>query len=276
MREFLQSIIRGGKGVYHAATPEGIVLADFVRPLSQGLGIIVCGEIEGEKDFFIEHFYPYLRGRGITTREEVTVEKRADKDAYAGSCDDPNVGVSLVFAIQNRLDYIRRLHLEAEKQKIQGVTLSGLAMEGRIMMPIGKNKIQRDMDRQRIAKRNALIAAAKGGDEDAIESLTTEDMDTYNEINRRITQEDIFTLVDSYIMPYGIECDQYSVLGEITQVEERVNALTEERIYLLTICTNELTFDICINIIDLFGEPQVGRRFKGNIWLQGFLHYEKE
>lgn len=43
--------------------------------------------------------------------------------------------------------------------------------------------------------------------------------------------------------------------------------------YLLLLYRNELTFDVCINIIDLFGEPQVGRRFKGVIWLQGFINF---
>lgn len=65
--------------------------------------------------------------------------------------------------------------------------------------------------------RNQLIEAARRGDEDAIESLTLEDMDTYTTISRRIQKEDVFSLVDTYFMPYGVECDQYSVLGEITE-----------------------------------------------------------
>lgn len=74
-------------------------------------------------------------------------------------------------------------------------------------------------------------------------------------------------------MPYGVECDQYSVLGEIMECRLVTNKITEEKIYILTISCNELTFDVCINIIDLFGEPKVGRRFKGTVWLQGFINY---
>ena len=36
---------------------------------------------------------------------------------------------------------------------------------------------------------------------------------------------------------------------------------------------NELVFDLCINEKDLYGEPAVGRRFKGIIWLQGYINY---
>lgn len=100
-------------------------------------------------------------------------------------------------------------------------------------------------------------------------------MDTYTTISNKIQKEDVFSLVDTYFMPYGAECDQYSVLGEITECQLLTNKLTKEQIYLLTICTNELTIDVCVNIIDLFGEPQVGRRFKGTIWLQGLINFPK-
>ena len=61
--------------------------------------------------------------------------------------------------------------------------------------------------------------------------------------------------------------------GELKQV---VNPITQEEIFILTICSNELTFDVSINIIDLFGEPQVGRRFKGSVWLQGRINYPEQ
>ena len=83
-------------------------------------------------------------------------------------------------------------------------------------------------------------------------------------------------MVDTYFMPYGMECDQYPVLGEILQVDLVTNHITGEEIYLLKICSNELTFDVGINKIDLLGEPQVGRRFKGNIWLQGYINFPEE
>ena len=45
----------------------------------------------------------------------------------------------------------------------------------------------------------------------AIENLTLEDIDTYSMLSRRIANEDILSIVDSYFMPYGIESDQYSI-----------------------------------------------------------------
>lgn len=64
------------------------------------------------------------------------------------------------------------------------LTLSGLSISGNILLPIGKD----ESDRRRIQKesmsRNQLIAAARKGDEDAIESLTLEDMDIYSTIQK--------------------------------------------------------------------------------------------
>ena len=37
--------------------------------------------------------------------------------------------------------------------------------------------------------------------------------------SQRIVTDDVLTIVDSYFMPYGIECDQYNVLGEILDIK---------------------------------------------------------
>ncbi len=74
-------------------------------------------------------------------------------------------------------------------------------------------------------------------------------------------------------MPYGVECDQYSILGEIIECEKIQNALTGEHLYVMTINCNELIFDVCINEADLLGEPAEGRRFKGIVWMQGYINF---
>ena len=77
-----------------------------------------------------------------------------------------------------------------------------------------------------------------------MESLTLEDMDTYTSISRKIQKADIFSLVDTYFMPYGVECDQYSVLGEITDMKLVTNGLTGEKVHILTLCCNDLNLKV--------------------------------
>ena len=118
------------------------------------------------------------------------------------------------------------------------------------------------------------MSAAKNGDPEAIENLTIEDMDLYSMLSRRIDHEDVYTIVDTFFMPYGIECDQYQIMGNINYCTKVRNPVTKEYVYQMNVECNDLYFDICINEEDLIGVPEIGRRFKGNIWLQGCLNFE--
>lgn len=255
---------------------ENMLLGEFCKNFAEGLGIAVCGEFDDDEKFTYEYYYPYLDGSGITSCEDVSVERHADKDSYAGVCDDIKVGISLIFYLKNKIPYVKAQ--ATGKLPIRGttLTLSALSVSGSILFPIQKDEEQVQRVKQASVTRNNLLAAARKGDEDAIETLTLEDMDMYTTISKRILKEDVFSLVDTCFMPYGVECDQYSVLGEIVGVRMVNNKITDEKIYILTICCNELTFDVSINIIDLLGEPQVGRRFKGVIWLQGHINFPED
>ena len=107
----------------------------------------------------------------------------------------------------------------------------------------------------------------------AIETLTLEDMDIYSKVSRRLATEDVYSIVDSYFMPYGVECDLYSIMGEILAIRERENTLTGERLYQMKLDVNELEFDVCVPKKEVLGEPEIGRRFKGEIWLQGYVNF---
>jgi len=173
--------------------------------------------------------------------------------------------------LQNVAEYLNEEHFP----RIVGrsVTLSALSISGKIILPMMKNEKQKKTIQKNMQNRNHLIAAARDGDEDAIENLTLEDMDTYSMLSRRIAYEDVLSIVDTCFMPYGVESDQYSVIGEILDYKKTVNKITEEEIYIMKIDTNGLVYDVCINKEDLLGEPQIGRRFKGNIWMQGCIRY---
>ena len=257
----------------YTANGEDTILAEFCEDFAQNIGIAVCGEFDAEEKFTYDYFYPYLRGTGISSCEDVSVERHADKESYAGVCDDIKVGVSLIFYLQNIVPYVKAQTTDMLPVTGTTLTLSGLSIGGNILLPIGKdeNEIQRIQNES--ISRNQLIAAARKGDEDAIESLTLEDMDIFSTISKKILTEDVFSLVDTYFMPYGVECDQYSVMGEIINISLRVNRITREEIYVLRLSCNDLEFDICINKNDLYGEPQIGRRFKGVIWMQGYINY---
>ncbi|MCR4748526.1 MAG: DUF3881 family protein [Lachnospiraceae bacterium] len=249
------------------------MLAILSKEFAPGLGLTVCGEYDENNVFTYEYSYPYLRGSGITTTEDITIERHAEKESYAGVCDDINMGITLIFYIQNIIPYIRAKNTDTLPVKGTTLTLSALSICGNIMMPIKKSQKVKDRADKKKISRNRLMQAARNGDEEAIESLTLEDMDLYSTVTKRIQREDIYTIVDTYFMPYGVECDQYSILGEILEYEKIKNKITNEEIFKMKLLCNELVFDLCINEKDLYGEPDIGRRFKGIIWLQGYVNY---
>lgn len=276
LQELLTEVVMHSDRRSITRNQDNIILGEFCKDFAKGLGIAVCGEIDEEERFTYEYYYPYLEGSGITSYEDVTVERHAEKESYAGVCDDMKVGISLIFYLKNKIPYVRAQADNKLPVRGTSLTLSALSVSGMVILPIKKDEEQLEKVRQDSANRNSLMAAARKGDEDAIETLTLEDMDMYTAISRRIHKEDVFSLVDTYFMPYGVECDHYSILGEIVEMEMTTNQMTGEKIFILKICSNELTFDVSINIIDLYGEPQVGRRFKGVIWLQGNINFPKE
>lgn len=52
---------------------------------------------------------------------------------------------------------------------------------------------------------------------------------------------------------------------------EAANIYSKEIVYNLLIEANGLMINVGINEADLQGEPKVGRRFRGEIWLQGVV-----
>lgn len=276
IRDLIKDVVLHAEKRSYIARGLGVLMAEFDRDFADGIGIAVCGEFDDKDNFSYDYYYPYLRPQLTSTGEDVSVERHAFRESYAGICEDPKVGVSLIFYLQNMIPYLK--YRNADRLPVQGTTVSfaALSCEGTILMPLQKTEWQKKKIKKDTVIRNRLIQAARCGDEEAIESLTLEDMDTYTAISKRIQTTDIFSLVDTYFMPYGVECDQYSILGEITESREVVNGLTGEKIVIMSLCCNDLNLQVAINRQDLIGEPMPGRRFKGSAWLQGLINYPGE
>ena len=219
------------------------------------------------------YYFPYFTGSGITTYADITVERKIEKEQYVGLCEDAKVGISLIFTIQNGIEYMRERKAGFVEGVQTSVTFSGLALSGMILLPVVKNEQQIQWEKAASDNRRELMNAARNGDQTAIETLTLDDMDIYSKMSKRLKNEDVFTIVDTYFMPYGAECDIYSIMGEILAVRERINGATGVRLYQMKLSVNELQFDVCVPADEVMGQPEIGRRFKGVIWLQGYINF---
>lgn len=273
MQEIIYDVIDHYDEKYAVEDHQEGVFIEYVKYYGTDCGISVCGQFDEDQKFHVEYYYPFFRGTGITTQERITVERHSDKESFAGGCDDMRIGITLIFYLQNPAEFMVEYGKGLRFPETMPLTLSALASEGKILLPVQKDKEAVRVDKEMTQNRNHLLAAARNGDEEAMESLTMEEMDTYSMISQRIATEDVLSIVDTYFMPRGIECDQYNVLGEIKEFHIFRNQLTGEELVSMTLESNDMQYDICMNKADLLGEPQVGRRFKGSIWLQGQLHY---
>ncbi len=281
LQKLVTDVVVEGTHRRYTSNGDETLLAEFCKDFAvntkngvrASIGVAVCGEFDSDDKFTYDYYFPYLKGTNISSEEDVSVERHAAQESYAGVCDDVRIGVSLIFYLQNMIPYVKAKNSGELPIRGTTLTLSALSTSGTIMMPI--NKSEKDLIRNKRVSmnRSQLINAARKGDEEAIESLTLDDMDTYTTISKKIQKEDVFSLVDTYFMPYGVECDHYSILGEIMDSTLIKNDLTEEEIYLMTLNCNDMIFDLCINKADVYGEPCAGRRFKGTIWMQGHINF---
>jgi len=248
-------------------------LTEISMDFGPEIGITLRGEYDNNDVFHLDNYFPFVVGHEISANEPVAINKRVDTEAYTGMCDDYRLGVSLIFYLQNVAEYLEKRSLRENLNHNFPITLAALSLEGRTILPIQKDEIQvKKLSVEKI-NRNNLIAEAKKGNQDAIDSLTIDDIDTYAMVTRRAKKEDLYSIVDTCFIPFGSESDNYSIIATILECKLVTNTYTNEEVYILDLLCNDITFRLCINKEDLLGEPMPGRRFKGNIWMQGKIGF---
>jgi len=247
----------------------GVAMSEIEKDVAYNIGVSLRGEgIVGE-DFVPEYFFPYIKGTGIKVFNNITVERHAEKESYAGVCEDEHMHLGIIFYLQNAFEYLGSENESVRKKMFNSVSFSGLCVSGKVIMPVAENI---KIDNNALAKvKTEMIELAKGGDERVAEAMALEDINEYQQLSKRVMKEDIYSIVEQAFIPYGVECDNYMVIGEIINVTLSENYVTKEKLWVLKVRCRGYDIDICMNKEDLLGEPAVGRRFKGDIWLQGYI-----
>lgn len=272
--ELIKSIIKEPSNREFIETDKKSVICEYTKYFSPNTGITVRGEIDEDNELTLDFYYPVCRPLSISTNENIGIERFASNEYFAGICDDPRIGVTLIFDIPNSVDVMKRFAQDnGDMEEKASVEFAGLSINGMIMLPIKKDVGEKAKREKNATNRNKLLMAARNGDENAIESLTLDDIDTYAQLSKKIRSEDVYSLVDSYFMPYGVECDLYSIMAEIVDFSLEKNEVSGEEIIILSLDYNGMALNISINRKDLLGEPMVGRRFKGTVLIQGKVNF---
>jgi len=273
VEQLVRLVIEQGAERYMATLGGKTMFAEILLEVADNVGVALRGEYDENGIFHMEHYFPYMKGQNVSSNEAVFISKRVDTDAFTGMCDDYRLGVSLIFYLQNVTDYVSQGYPEERRER--PISLAALASEGKILLPTVSMKeapVQETVDP---SGRIKLMEAAKKGDREAMEALTIDDIDLYAQISKRLKSEDIYSIVETTFIPYGSESDNYTILAMIESVTECKNRITGEELYLMDLRCNDVCFPVCINKKDLYGEPKAGRRFRGNIWMQGTVDFER-
>ena len=270
----------------------------------QGAGVTVIGEQEMNQLALMDFYYPYLKGYDYTLIQECTIERHSDKDSYAGIIDDYRMGIALIFQLTNGNVYnsLIKSH-KLTDIKIDKIYLSALSTSGRIILPIDKKELSGNEFADK-AKLNDDFNGYVEDDDDDDENYMDEppittrligDMDDFadgiggkavsigigiklpkdpiGQQEMRLKNEDLYSIVETSLVPYGIECDKYQIVAEILSVNRKTNKFTGENLVEMRVDTMGLQFNLMINEEDLEGEPLPGRRFRGVIWLLGEVEF---
>ncbi len=258
--------------------PEGSIIADNLqakylilsKSLDCGEDIGICVRIikDNKGNIHRDSVFPYLRTSDFVDCEACSFEKKITGEEFLGVYEDLNLGENVFFYVQNVDDLYKRKNI---KTVSCAVSLAGLSIAGNVILPIKKDETQKENAKEFNKKRVNLLNKANGGDHNAFATVRYDDIMTNVTVSEQVFVEsmDIYSVVDSSFIPCGAECDLYSVLGEITDYKTVKNNLSGEEVYILTLCVKGEMLKVAINVKDLLGDPQVGFRFKGTVWLQG-------
>lgn len=273
--KLITAVLSDSTNKYEVSIGSESKLVQVNHNFGNNFGITIIGEYDSENIFHLDHSFPYCLGSSMTTQTDIQIEKHIDKEAFSGISDDYNLGMTVIYSLQNIVDYVKSNWLNGFYKIPKKVKFGALSMEGCILYGVHLDYIANPYDKKPISNkdRRNLIAKAKSGDLEALENLTLDDMDTYSLISKRIKEEDLFTVIETYFMPYGINNEEYSILGIIQNFEQIVNDFSDEMVYNLTVACNDIIINVVINSLDLQGEPKIGRRFKGIVWLQGHVEF---
>ena len=83
------------------------------------LGLSLCGTVDDEDRFEREFYFPWHDGSCITTQAACQIQRHAEKAAFSGICDERGLGVSLIYYLQNQLEYLEK---DLNHQKICNIS----------------------------------------------------------------------------------------------------------------------------------------------------------
>jgi len=240
------------------------------RELDGAMGLAQGGYITRDR-FRRVYYFPYLIGTTPIRPEKCEIFPRHDGLSLLGVWDYPAFGCTAVFQVVNTWSFLQRLPLSGRVLQPRAIRLSALAAGGMVLIPMDKTEDERKFQKRYLDTMRHDEEAWARGDFAASNRVLRQ-----NDISGRASmhmmgRDDVYTIVDTFFLPDGFESDTYQILGDITAARRVMNDISGEQVWILDVSVCNTILSVAVNVSDLRGEPAINRRFRGNVWLQGYI-----
>ena len=240
------------------------------REFDGGLGLSQGGFVV-QSCFRRVYYYPYVIGTTLTPAAKCEIYPRHDGLSVLGVWDYPAFGCTAIFHLVNAWDHMESLPLSGQELKPTGVRLSGLAADGMILIPMEKTEEDRKFQKKYLETMKRDEEAWAQGDFAASNRVMRQNDLSGRASMRMMGRDDLYSIIDTFFLPEGFESDTYQILGDIVAARQVSNDISGERVWILDVSVCGTIITVAVGASDLRGEPAIDRRFRGNIWLQGYI-----
>jgi len=264
------------KKVVLAYKGEGIFV-ELYKTYGDGIGILARGVMKDDETVNIESWEAFAISELDLAVNKYVVEFADNQPLIV--FEDVGTGNELVFALQNRIDFIKdeqrfinhgRSVLYSKEEGIvkRKVNYAAFSVYGSVILPVHKENEDAAYDNDDSDEHTQVIRFTESEDE-ALNLLQNYAEEALKDIGERLVDEDLLSVIEGFFLPMEENETDYSVLGEIEDVFEIANKLTKETVMRLSLNITGTKMQLLINKRDLIGHPSVGMRFMGTCRLRG-------
>ena len=105
-------------------------LCEVKAEVAPGMGVAVYGEMDETGEIRPEYYVPYLLSQDPSSNAECSIQRHTHRETYAGLLDEYRVGISLIYYLENAMEY-RDRKMAKESTEVKCVNLSGLSVKGK-------------------------------------------------------------------------------------------------------------------------------------------------
>ena len=108
MEKLLRRLAKEAERIGQLSEREGSTFCELRAETAPGMGVAMAGEMSPKGTFSREYYFPYVTSTDVSSDAECSVQRHTERETYAGLLDEYRVGISLIFYIQNSMEYRMR------------------------------------------------------------------------------------------------------------------------------------------------------------------------